>query len=206
MVRAAVAALLAKEIDIDVIGEIADGFKLVAQVAELKPDVLVLDAKMPGQKVITAVQEINKNFPATKILVLSAHNRREYIVGVLREGAAGYVLKDDAPEVLAQAIRTVFRGEEWISPRITSQIIHSATKQENTFLQDRLTPREIEVLAYMTRGKKNDEIAKAMVITKQTVKNYVRSIFSKLDVDNRVDAVLLGIKHRLAENGLDDEL
>ena len=206
MVRAAVAALLEKEQDIEVIGEIADGIELMNRIGDLNPDVLVLDAKMPNQKVIDAVQNIHEKHPNIKILVLSAHNRREYIVGVLREGAAGYVLKDDAPEMLAFAIRTVHNGEEWVSPRTSSQLIKSSITEEIQHLIGHLTPREMEVLKYMTQGKKNEEIAKNMVVTTQTINNYVRSIFSKIGVDNRVDAVLIGIKNGLAEHNVEDEI
>lgn len=203
MVRAAVAGLLAKEPDIEVVGEVADGYELVDQVAHLQPDVLVLDAKMPGHKVIEAARTMKQQFPDMKTLVLSAHNRREYVVGVLREGAAGYVLKDDAPEVLAQAIRAVYRGAEWVSPRIAPTLIRSI-HQEDVSRLNLLTRREMEALELMARGKKNEEIAKAMVVTRQTVKNYVRSIFSKLEVDSRVEAVLYAIKHGVVENEFDN--
>ena len=198
LVRAAVAGLLSKEPDIDIVGQVADGYELFDKVQTLRPDVLVLDAKMPGHKVIEATRRMKKEFPAIKTLLLSAHNRREYVVGVLREGAAGYVLKDDAPEMLAQAIRAVFQGQEWISPRVTPILLRSVRDEGHSRL-NRLTKRETEALTHMAHGLKNGAVAKEMVVSHQTVKNYVRAIFSKLEVSSRVEAVLYALKHGLVE-------
>ncbi|MCP5097039.1 MAG: response regulator transcription factor [Chloroflexi bacterium] len=204
LVRAAVAELLAKEPDIEVVGHVADGYQLLNTVTQYKPDVLVLDAKMPGHKIIESAKTMKETFPQMKTLVLSAHNRREYVVGVLREGAAGYVLKDDAPEVLAQAIRSVYSGEEWISPRVAPMLLRSTKQTEITVLNE-LTNRERDVLKLMAHGLKNEEIAQSIFVTTQTIKNYVRSIFSKLDVNSRVEAVLLAIKYGLVDDQSDDE-
>jgi two-component system, NarL family, response regulator DegU len=204
LVRAAVAELLAKEADIEVIGHVADGYQLLDIVTELTPDVLVLDAKMPGHKIIDSARLMKQNFPRMKTLVLSAHNRREYVIGVLREGAAGYVLKDDAPEVLAQAIRAVYNGEEWLSPRVTPTLLRTMRQGELTLLDD-LTNRETEVLKLMALGMKNSEIADALFVTGQTIKNYVRTIFRKLGVDSRVEAVLLAIKYGLVDDNSNEE-
>ncbi len=198
LVRAAVAELLSKEPDIEIVGQVADGYELFGTVKMFQPDVLVLDAKMPGHKVIEATRTMKNDFPRIKTLLLSAHNRREYVVGVLREGAAGYVLKDDAPEMLAQAIRAVFQGKEWISPRVTPVLLRSV-RDENESRLNRLTKRETEALTHMARGLKNGEIAQRMVVSRQTVKNYVRAIFSKIEVTSRVEAVLYALKHGLVD-------
>lgn len=197
VVRAAVASFLSQQPDIEVVGEVAEAHRLLESIARLQPDVLVLDAHMPGANVISAAQQIRSELPAVKILVLSAYDRREYVVGMLQAGAVGYVLKDDAPEMLVRAVRSVAGGEEWLSPRVVKILMRSVRSPSPAVLAD-LTPRETEILILMAHGQKNDEIAEALVITSQTVKNHVNSIFSKLGVNSRVDAVLFAIRYGLA--------
>lgn len=204
VVRVAVATFLAQEPDIEVVGEISEAASLIEVVGRLKPDVLVLDAHMPGQNVIQAAQTMREQMTNLHILVLSAYNRREYVVGLLRAGASGYVLKDDSPEMLVQAIRSVANGKEWLSPRVLKILMRSVRAEEPEPLME-LTQRETEVLRLMANGAKNDEIAAALVITNQTVKNHVRSIFNKLGVDSRVDAVLYALEHDLAASPDIDE-
>ncbi len=193
IVRAAVAAFLAKEPDIVVVGEIADATKLLATVEQLCPQVLLLDAHMPGHRVIEAAQTLQKKFPDLCIVIFSAHHTSEYVVGLLGTGAAGYVLKDDPPETLAHAIRAVMRGQRWLSPRVAEVLVKSASGGTYTTPVN-LTKREVEVLQLMASGYKNEQIADELNITEQTVKNHVRSIFSKLGVESRVEAVLYAIK------------
>jgi DNA-binding NarL/FixJ family response regulator len=196
VVRAAVAALLTKEADIEIIGEVADGRALLDVVAELKPDVLLLDAHMPGQRVVQAAKTLQTRHPEVKILVLSAYDRREYVVGLLGAGAAGYVLKDDPPDMLIRAVRAVAEGDEWVSPRVARVLVKSVQHTDETTAA-RLTSRETDVLRLMARGYKNDEIAAALVITVQTVKNHIGNIFRKLGVESRVDAVLYALSQGL---------
>lgn len=196
VVRAAVATLLTKEPDIIVIGEVAEGGELMKVLEEMKPDVLVLDAHMPGHKVVQSAKMLQKSCPDVKILVLSAYNRREYVVGLLSAGAAGYVLKDDPPEMLVRAVRQVAAGGEWISPRVAKVLVKSV-RHEDKSTTTVLTDREMDVLELMARGHKNEDIAEKLVITTQTVKNHVRSIFRKLGVKTRVEAVLYAINNKL---------
>lgn len=196
VVRAAVATFLTKEPDIEVVGEVADGSALMDVVEKLKPDVLVLDAHMPGHKVVQSAKKLQLSCPDVKILVLSAHNRREYVVGLLSAGAAGYVLKDDPPEMLVRAVRRVAGGGEWISPRVAKVLVKSV-RYEDKSTTTTLTDREMQVLELMGRGHKNEEIAEKLVITTQTVKNHIRSIFRKLGVKSRVEAVLYAINKKL---------
>ena len=196
VVRAAVATLLTKEPDIEVVGEVAEGSMLMDVVEKFKPDILVLDAHMPGHKVAQSAKTLQMNCPDVKILVLSAYNRREYVLGLLSAGATGYMLKDDPPEMLVQAVRQVAAGGEWISPRVAKLLVKSV-RHEDKGATTVLTDREMEVLALMARGHKNEEIAEKLVITTQTVKNHVRSIFRKLGVKTRVEAVLYAINNKL---------
>ena len=192
VVRAAFAALLAKEPDIEVVGEVGNTADLLQTITELQPDVLLLDAHMPGGKVITAAKELRKQCPKVQILVLSAYERSEYIVGLVRAGAAGYVLKHDSSDMLVTAVRAVAQGEGWLSPRVADILVRSVRNYDERPAAQ-LTDREIEVLRLMAKGYRNDEIAEALVITIQTVKNHVRRIFRKLGVETRVDAVLYAI-------------
>jgi DNA-binding NarL/FixJ family response regulator len=192
VVRAAIASLLAKEGDIEVVGQVAEATALAAAVEAFAPHVLVLDAHMPGPRVIDSARELRKDHSEVRILVLSAYNRREYVVGMLGAGAAGYVLKDDPPEALVAAVRAVAGGRQWLSPRVTQLLIKSASGKDSRLVEE-LTEREMEVLRLMAAGQRNERIADALDITEQTVKNHVRSIFGKLGVATRVEAVLYAI-------------
>lgn len=192
VVRTAFAALLAKEPDIEVVGEVANTADLLQTVQDLRPDVLLLDAHMPGGKVITAAKRLREQCPKVQILVLSAYERSEYIVGLVRAGAAGYVLKHDSSDMLVTAVRAVAQGEGWLSPRVADILVRSVRNYDERPAA-KLTEREVEVLRLMARGHKNDEISEMLVITMQTVKNHVRRIFRKLGVETRVDAVLYAI-------------
>jgi DNA-binding NarL/FixJ family response regulator len=196
VVRAAVATFLTKEPDIEVVGEVAEGSTLMDAVEKLRPDILILDAHMPGHKVVQSAKALRMNCPDVKILVLSAYNRREYVVGLLSAGAAGYVLKDDPPEMLVRAVRKVAAGGEWISPRVAKVLVKSV-RHDDKSATTALTDREMEVMELMAHGHKNEEIAEKLVITTQTVKNHVRSIFRKLGVKTRVEAVLYAINNKL---------
>ncbi len=196
VVRTAFAALLTKENDMEVIGEVSNAGDLLEAVERLKPDVLLLDAHMPGGKVITVAQLLHHQHPQVRILVLSAYERSEYVVGLVRAGVMGYVLKHDSSDMLVEAVRVVARGEEWLSPRV-ADILMKAMRNYNDRPAAKLTDREVEVLALMAQGYKNDEIANELVITTSTVKNHVRRIFRKLGVETRVDAVLYALEHEL---------
>jgi DNA-binding NarL/FixJ family response regulator len=191
VVRAAIASLLGKEPDLEVVGEISEASGIGEAVRVVRPDVLVLDAHMPGQKVIEAARELHARHPEVAVLILSAYNRREYVVGMLGAGACGYVLKDDPPEALPAAVRAARAGRQWLSPRVTELLVKSASDDER--LVEELTEREMDVLRLMATGLRNEGIADALDITEQTVKNHARSIFGKLGVETRVEAVLYAI-------------
>jgi DNA-binding NarL/FixJ family response regulator len=196
VVRGALTALLAGEPDIEVIGEIADGTNLIEAVQALKPDVLLLDAHMPGHRVLETVQTLNKINPELHVLVLSAYRRREYVVGLLEVGAAGYMLKDDPQETLIRAVHIVAQGQQWFSPKVMELLVKSAGAHKRELL-DELTKREVEVLRLVASGYKNSQIAEAMTVTEQAVKNYIRRIFKKLGVETRVEAVLYALSQNL---------
>lgn len=197
IVRTAFAALLSREWDINVVGEVSDPRLILQVVEETTPHILILDAHMPGENVVNVAKKLREKFPNVRILVLSAYDQREYVVGFVRAGASGYVFKHDSSSMLIQAVRAVAKGEVWLSPRVTGILARSIRKGSQDSC-DKLTERELEVLCLMCKGMRNDEIAKSLVITTQTVKNHNRHIFKKLGVDSRVDAVLYAIDKGLA--------
>jgi DNA-binding NarL/FixJ family response regulator len=196
VIRVALASFLAQEQDIEVVGEVADATLLFATIAEKQPDVLVLDAHMPGHNVLKTAKKLHAEYPSLRILVLSAYARREYVVGLLRAGASGYILKDDHQETLTQGIRAVARNRRWLSSRIMDILIQSADQEWYT-AEDELTDREMDILRLMAQGQRNPQIAVALHLTEQTVKNYIRNIFRKLNVTDRVEAVLYALNHGL---------
>ncbi len=197
VVRTAVASLLSRHNEFEVVGEIAEGgAQLIEAVDSLKPDLLLLDAHMPGHDVVQDVNKLLQLHPSLKILVLSAYDRREYVLGLLKAGALGYVLKDDSSQMLLAAIRIVARGGEWVSPQVANVLLESVRHQQHS-PGAALTPRELEVLQALASGAANSKIAEQLFITEQTVKNHVSNIFKKLGVDTRVEAVLYALRHGL---------
>jgi DNA-binding NarL/FixJ family response regulator len=194
VVRAGLVALLAREADLKIVGQAARGDAILDVVGRYKPDVLVLDARMPGHKVLETAKRLRLDHPAVKVLVLSQYNQREYVVGLLKEGAKGYVLKDDAPDMLVNAIHAVAAGRDYVSPRV-SGVLAQSIRKEASVARTNLSRRENDVLKQLCQGKTNRDIGEALSISEQTVKNHVQRIFRKLDVSSRVDAVLWAIEH-----------
>lgn len=206
VVRTAVATLLSKEPDIEVVGEASDGAVLPSVVEKYKPDLLLLDAQMPDHKPVESTKTLRQHYPDMRILVLSAHNLPEYVVGLLKAGAAGYVLKDDPSEMLLRAIRAIAQDKEWISPQVATLLVKSVRSGDESMISS-LTERETEVLRLMAHGHKNSEIAQELFISEQTVKNHVSNIFSKLNVETRVEAVLYAIGEELVSvDSIKDQL
>lgn len=199
VVRGAVASFLARQPGLQVVGEVGvAGPPLEEALHQLRPDVLLLDANMPGHpiSVIDSVRDLCSAHPATRVLMLTAYNRREYVVGLVRSGAAGYVLKGDSPEMLLRAIHIVAEGGEWISPSVANLLVDHV-REDPTTPAELLSERERDVLQAMCRGLTNARIAEELFITEQTVKNHVSSIFTKLGVGTRVEAVLYALNHGL---------
>jgi DNA-binding NarL/FixJ family response regulator len=198
VVRQAIKEFLAKESDITVVGEVAETRSLPDMVAHLQPDLLLLDARIPGPNIIEVTKKLCAQYPHMPILVLSAFDRREYVVGLLQAGANGYMLKDDKPEMLIQAIHSVAAGEEWLSPRISQVLLKSIrTDYKNSLCH--LTAREMDVLRLMATGVNNNDIAETLMISIYTVKNHARNIFRKLGVRTRIEAVITAVNKNLID-------
>ena len=198
VVRTAVASLLARRPDMEVVGEVGEGGEpLLEAVARLEPDLLLLDAHMPGHDAVKSVRRMAEAYPDVRILVLSAYERQEYVVGLLEAGASGYVLKDDSSQMLLRAIRIVAEGGDWVSPKATKVLVNSMRNRVEA-PGDSLTGREMDVLKALAQGNTNSKIAETLNIGEQTVKNHMSQIFKKLGVETRVEAVLYAIRHGLA--------
>ncbi|MGD1921741.1 MAG: response regulator [Pleurocapsa sp.] len=190
--RQGLATLLDTEADLEVIGQASNGREAIALSEQLQPDVILMDIQMPVCGGVIATREIIARYPWMRILVLTTFDDDEYIGQSLQAGAKGYLLKRKSSEEMAMAIRAVYRGYAQLSPEITSKVfarIKPLNLQANEQI-DLLSSRELEVLQLIGRGKNNREIAATLHLSIGTVKNYVTQILSKLDLRDRIAAVL----------------
>lgn len=201
LVRQGIQMLLEIEADIQVVGQAANGREALHMVEDLRPDVVLMDVRMPEMDGVAATQAISASFPDTGVIILTTFEDDEFVFGGLEAGARGYLLKDISSEEMAQAIRKVAAGEALIQPSITRKVLaefsrlataaeKSANKPLQPALVEPLTEREQEVLNALAKGLSNREIARQLVITEGTVKNHVSSLIAKLEVRDRTQAVL----------------
>ena len=206
VVRAGLLATLAAAPDIEVVGEAATGSEALGIVSQEPPDVVVLDVNLPDVSGVAVARELRERAIPTEILVLSAHDDHETVLGLLECGAAGYVLKDEALETLASAVRAAARGDSWLSPSVTRRVVERAVGRSSPSPSPitELTPREREVLRLLAQGLDNGAIAEALVVTKRTVQNHVSNVYGKLGVSSRTQAALYAIRHGLVDLLPDD--
>ena len=193
--------VLEAEEDIEVVGEAADGTSALSMVRALKPDVVLMDVRMPGVDGIEATAQVVAEHPDSRVLILTTFDLDEYAFAGLRAGASGFLLKDTRPADLAAAIRTVAAGDAVVSPRVTKRMLElfatqmpadaGAGRPARDERLERLTTRESEVFSLLARGLSNAEIAEELVVSETTVKTHVGSILAKLGVRDRVQAVVL---------------
>jgi DNA-binding NarL/FixJ family response regulator len=201
LVRTGYATIFAAQPDLTVVGQAADGAAAVDLVRRERPDVVVMDVRMPVLDGIEATHQLAGPGVAdpVKVLVVTTFNLDEYVYEALKAGASGFLLKDTEPAQLVDAIRTVAAGDTLLAPRVTRQLIgrYAARVRPETPQEQRiaaLAPRELEVLRLIAQGHSNAEIAAALVISTETVKTYVSRIFTKLDLRDRVQAVILAYR------------
>jgi DNA-binding NarL/FixJ family response regulator len=208
LVRAGFALILKPHADLNVVGEAADGAEAVALAAQHRPDVILMDIRMPGMDGLEATRRVLAD-PAqakTRVLVLTTFDLDEYVYAALRAGASGFLLKDSPAEQLVAGIRTVATGDSLLAPSITRRLIEgfihrpAPGTRETPDLQD-LTPREVEVLELIGRGRSNTEIARQLFVTEATVKTHVAHVFSKLAVRDRAQAVVVAYETGLIQPG-----
>lgn len=195
--------------DLRVIGEAETGEQGVALAQTLRPDVILMDVRMPGMGGISATHAITSVSPTTRIVVLTSFDLDQYAFGALESGASAFLLKSAAPERLIDAIRTVHRGDAVVEPHITQKLIHRALRSDDGQTASRpigmpaelsvLSPREQDVFLAMATGMTNAEISERLFLSPATVKSHINKIFSKLKLRDRVHAVILA--HRLKITG-----
>jgi len=194
MVRAGFRMLLAQEPDLEVVAEAADGLEAVGKAARFSPTVVLMDIRMPELDGLQATRRILAADPAARILILTTFDLDEYVYEALRAGASGFVLKDDPPEQLIAAIRTVAAGDALLSPAVTKRVIGQFARLQRPEPPkglDELTAREVEVFRLIADGRSNAEIAQELHISETTVKTHVTHVLQKLDLRDRVQAVVL---------------
>lgn len=194
MVRAGFRLLLERVEDVDVVAEAEDGEQAVARVREHRPDVALLDIRMPRLDGLSAARRVVDDVPETKVIILTTFDSDDYVHDALHAGASGFLLKSSPPERLVTAIRTVAAGEALLDPAVTRRVIEGFTRQPlpvgpGTELE-RLTERELDVLRQVARGLSNIEIAGELFITEATVKTHVARLLAKLGLRDRVQAVV----------------
>ncbi len=200
VLRKGLASLLSTpRFNIDVVGEAADGHEAVEKTRHLQPDVILLDLVMPRMGGLEAIREIKAESPEVRILVLTSFSEEEDIVAALRAGAEGYLIKDCSPDELIHAIRGVHLGHFSLPADMARKIMSLDLEMDQQVQKLQLTRRELEVLQCMAQGFSNQEIAKQLSISTNTVRSHVRNVLRKLDVSNRTQAALYAIESGLVE-------
>ena len=202
ILRDGIRAFLQDEPDMLVIGEAEDGHTALRLIAELEPDVVVLDIGMPLLNGLDATRQIKRDHPKTRVLILTMHENEEYVRQVLASGAMGYILKDAAARELIDAIRAVYRGEAVLSPAITRLVIEDYLRwgdlQTNHHEND-LSPREREILQLIAEGYTNKQIAEILFISIKTVQTHRTNLMSKLDLHDRGELIKYAIQKKIIE-------
>ncbi|MEU9336654.1 response regulator transcription factor [Streptomyces sp. NPDC048290] len=204
VVRAGIAAILDAEPDLCVVGQAADGDSAVDLALDARPDVALMDIRMPGIGGLAATERITARNPATRVLVLTTFGLDEYLFAALRAGAAGFLLKDAEPERVIDAVRVVHGGAALLDPAVTRTLIDRFTDAPgplDTARLERLTPRETDVLRQVARGLSNAEIAVVLGVSAATVKDHVSVLLGKLGVRDRVQATIVAYETGLIRPG-----
>ncbi len=203
MVRQGLKQIVELEDDIEVVSQASNGKEAVKLTMEIQPDIVLMDINMPDLNGIQALSELKTMGCQSRVIVLTIHAEREYLLKTVQLGAAGYVLKDADSDVLIKAIRNVYKGKTYIQPTMTTELIkefnQGATRIEKP-KYELLTKREIEVLELITEGMLNKEIAAQLYISEKTVKNHVSNIFKKLNVSDRTQAAIYAFKHNIKKH------
>jgi DNA-binding NarL/FixJ family response regulator len=207
LVRVGLRKILESEPETVVVGEAADGEDAVAAVSRLRPDLVLMDIRMPVLDGIEATRRITRAHPATRVLMLTTFGLDSYVYEALRAGASGFMLKDAPPEEIAAAVRIVAGGDALLAPAVTRAVIEEFTRHPQPPPQtaplglDELTPREREVLDLLARGRSNTEICAQLVISEATTKTHVARILQKLGLRDRVQAVIYAYENGVVTPG-----
>ena len=207
LLRQGVKRVLNFEDDLEVIGEAEDGQETLARTLVLQPDVLLLDLNMPGLSGLEVACQLQAAKAKTKIIVLTIHDSDNYVLELLKNGALGYLLKDVEPSVLIKAIHMVNEGNPFVYPKLAERLFGSTAVYGDVSRMakeiwdesrgERLTPREMDVLGCIAKGFSNQDIGKALGLSEKTVKNHLTSIFHKLKVNDRTQALVYVLKNKI---------
>lgn len=204
MVRAGLRMLLATEPDIEVVAEAGNGLDAVAHARRLRPNVVLMDIRMPEMDGIEASRRILAADDGVRVLILTTFNLDDYVYAALQAGASGFVLKDDPPEQLIAAVRTVAAGDALLSPAVTRSVIRHFTRAHRMpprpVTIDCLTTRELEVFRLIAQGLSNAEIGRTLFISDTTVKTHVTRVLQKLQVRDRAQAIVMAYQCGLADD------
>ena len=206
LMRAGLVELLSSDPTIQVVGEAATGREAVQHAGRLRPEVVLMDVRMPDLDGIAATAELARAAPDSKVLILTTFEDEDYIFHSLRAGASGFLLKRTRPEELIAAVHTIAAGDSLLSPSVTRRVIDRVAQQPTPRLADHanlqgLTPREREVLELIARGLSNREIASVLVVEESTIRTHVKRILMKLELRDRVQAVIFAYESGLTRPG-----
>lgn len=194
--------ILSVDPEIDVVGTAYDGAEALEAIPEAKPDIILMDLKMPGMNGIHATREISKKHPEIKVLVLTTFGDDEWVFDAISSGAAGYLLKGTPRLELIRAVKGIVAGETYVDPGVAGKLfsyVAQSNLQQDTTVADDLSEREMDVLKLLAQGLTNAEIAERLYLTRGTVRNYVSSILAKLGVEDRTQAALIAVRHGLVD-------
>ena len=198
VVRSGIRNLLERAMDIQVIGEASTGKQALLLVEEMAPDVLLLDMQLPDMKGIEVAQQLQQSGASVKILVLSAHDDPQYIHELIEAGAMGYLVKEEAPQVIIDAVRGIAHGEQgWVSRSVAAQMVSWLRGEDEREIK--FTHREMDVLRLVTNGKTNQNIAALLRISEKTVEKYLSVIFQKLGVGSRTEAAVYAVREGIVQ-------
>ncbi len=202
LVRGGFRLILEAEPDIDVVAEAGDGEEAVARALEAKPDIVLMDIRMPKLDGIQATQQLLAQLTTTRVLMLTTFDLDEYVVDAFRAGASGFVLKTAPPHQLVAAVRTIHEGDALLAPASTRRLIEQfARPHDEGAALDELTARERDVLRLLARGLTNAEIAEQLVVEPSTIKSHVASLLAKLALRDRIQAVVFAYEHGIVRPG-----
>ncbi len=203
VVRLGLKSLIARHSGFEVVAEARTAREAVAEATRHEPDVVVMDIRLPGRSGIEATREITDKLPNTRVIMLTSYAEDEMLFDAIAAGASGYVLKQIGSGELMRALETVGRGESLLDPAVTQKVfdrVRQAARKDEGAAFERLTERELEVLALIAEGKTNKEIAESIYLSEKTVRNYVSSVLHKLGMSTRSEAAVYAVRHNIGDH------